>query len=319
MLPPRLPEMSEIAARNRFNAALAGELADLAEFGARLLDRISPPNWTLEWSLPVWLGNAHRLDTSIIADLTLANVLGLAYIKLQDDLLDGEVGGDDRQAALLLSSVLHRKWLLVYSGIFPGGSPFWRYFEQYMTQWVRATWVSRQHFQPWTAWGEEDLLILGQRGAPLKICAAGACLLAQRAERIPQLESALDHLLIGAVLLDHALDWSDDLAAGRYNAFVAYASGWPQMAEHQTANRQAVAEELLVGRAGQPYFQLLRRELMAARAMARQAGCEDLARYISWLRRETFSYSNGMATTARDQLHRAIENLFVAAETHAGV
>ena len=197
----------------------------LAECGRRLLDRISPPNWTLEWSLPGWLGSALGLDASTIADLTLANVFGLAYIKLQDDLLDGEVGEDDRQAALLLSSVLHRKWLLVYTGLFPGDSPFWGYFEQYMTQWVRATWASRQeHSKPWAAWGEEDLLILGHRGAPLKICAAAACLLAQRAELIPQLESALDHLLIGAVLLDHALDWADDLAAGRYNAFVAYAS-----------------------------------------------------------------------------------------------
>ena len=320
MQPPRLSETLEIVVKSLYGAALAGEPAELAEFGARLLDRLAPPNWTLEWSLPGWLGSVHGLDTSTIADLTLANVFGLAYIKLQDDLLDGEVGGDDRQAALLLSSVLHRKWLLVYSGLFPGGSLFWRYFEQYMTQWVRATWVSRhEHSKPWTAWGEEDLLILGHRGAPLKICAAAACLLAQRAELIPQLESALDHLLIGAVLLDHALDWVKDLTAGRYNAFVAYASGWPQTAEHQSANRLAVAEEYLVGKAGQPYFQLLHRELIAARAMAYQVGYEDLARYISWLRRETISYSKGMAATVRDHLHRAIESLFVTAETHAGV
>ena len=317
---PRLPETLEIIVRTHFGAALTGEPAELTEFGARLLACSAPPNWTLEWSLPAWLGGALELDASSVADLTLANVFGLAYIKLQDDLLDGEVGGDDRQAALLLSSVLHRKWLLVYSGLFPGDSLFWRYFEQYMTQWVRATWASRQeHSKPWAAWGEEDWLILGQRGAPLKICAAAACLLAQRSEQIPQLESALDHLLTGAVLLDHALDWAEDLAAGRCNAFVAYASGWPQTAEHQTANRRAVAEELLVGRAGQPHFQLLRRELTTARAAARQAGYEDLARYISWLRRETVSYSKGIAATARDQLHRAIASLFVAAEAHAGV
>jgi hypothetical protein len=321
MQPPRLSETLEIVVKSLYDAALAGEPSALADCGRRLLDRISPPSWTLEWSLPGWLGSTHGLDTSTIADLTLANVFGLAYIKLQDDLLDGEVGGDDRQAALLLlSSVLHRKWLLVYSGFFPGDSQFWSYFEQYMTQWVRATWASRQECsKPWAAWGEEDLRILSQRGAPLKICAAAVCLLAQRAELIPQLESALDHLLIGAVLLDHALDWSDDLAAGRYNAFVAYASGWPQTAEHQAANRRAVAEELLVGRAGQPYFQSLQRELAVARATACQASCEDLARYISWLRRETLSSSKGMAAMARDQLHRALESLFVAAEVHAGV
>jgi hypothetical protein len=318
-MPPRLAEKSKITARDRFGAVLAGEPADLAEFGARLLDRISPPNWTLEWSLPGWLGDALGLDASIVADLTLSNVLGLAYVRLQDDLSDGDVGEGDRLAALLLSSVLHRKWLLVYTGLFPGDSRFWSHFERYMTQWVRATWGSRPPYaKSWAAWGEADLLILGQRGAPLKICAAAACLLAQRAELIPQYESALDHLLTGAVLLDHALDWAEDLAAGRYNAFVACASGWPQTVEHQAANRQAVAAELLVGRAGQSYFQLLYRELTAARALARQAGCEDLARYISWLRREALSYRKAMAATARDQLHRAIESLFVAAEAHAG-
>jgi hypothetical protein len=284
----------------------------------RLLDRIAPPNWTLEWSLPGWLGSALGSDASNVADLTLANVLGLAYIKLQDDLSDSEVGQDDRQAALLLSAVLHRKWLLVYTGLFPGGSPFWGYFERYMTQWVRATWASRQkHAKPWAAWGEKELLVLGHRGAPLKICAACAGLLAQREGLIPHLESALDHLLTGAVLLDHALDWSGDLAAGRHNAFVAYASARPQAPEHQGANRRAVAEELLVGKAGQPYFQLLRRELTAAQTLARQAECEELARYISWLRSETISYNKGMATAAHDQLRQALEHLFVAAATHS--
>jgi hypothetical protein len=104
-----------------------------------------------------------------------------------------------------------------------------------------------------------------------------------------------------------------------YNAFVAYTSAWPQTAEHQAANRRAVTEELLVGKAGQPYFQLLRRELAAARALARQAGCEDFFRYIAWLRGETLSYNKGMARAAHDRLHRAIEGLFAAAETHAGV
>ena len=320
MPPPRLPETLEFAVRGQFGAALAGEPAELTDFGARLLDRIAPPNWTLEWSLPGWLGDALGLDASSVADLTLANVFGLAYIKLQDDLSDGDVGEDDRQAALLLSTVLHRKWLLVYTGLFPGDSPFWGYFEQYMVQWVRATWASRQDQpKPWATWSEEDFLLLGHRGAPLKICVAAACLLVQGEGLIPQLESALNHLLTGAVLLDHALDWADDLAAGRYNAFVAYTSAWPQTAEHQAANRRAVTEELLVGKAGRPYFQLLRRELAAAQTLARQAGCEDFVRYIAWLRGETLTYSKGMAAAAHDRLHRAIKGLFAAAETRAGV
>ena len=192
-----------------------------------------------------------------------------------------------------------------------------------MTQWVRATWVSRQeHSKPWTAWGEEDLLILGHRGAPLKICAAAACLLAQRAELIPQLESALDHLLIGAVLLDHALDWADDLAAGRYNAFVAYASGWPQTAEHLDGQPAAVAEELLVGKAGQPYFPF------AAPASSQPAVGDMLVRLVMRIlpglhnlvapRDDFLQQRDGCRAVVPSCTPWAIEGLFVVAETHVG-
>jgi hypothetical protein len=205
MQPPRLSETLEIAVKSRYGAALAGEPAGAAEFGARLLDRIAPPNWTLEWSLPGWLGNALDLSAAAAAALTLANVFGLAYIKLQDDLIDGEIAGDDQQAALLLSTALHRKWLLAYTPFFPGNSPFWGYFERYMTQWVGAE-LRSPPVMAFHDYDEADLRGLGERGAPLKICAAAACLLVQREGMISQLESALDHLLTGAVLLDHALD-----------------------------------------------------------------------------------------------------------------
>ena len=135
----------------------------MADGGRRLLDRISPPNWALEWSLPGWLGNAHGLDISTIADLTLANVFGLAYIKLQDDLLDGEVGGDDRQAALLLSSVLHRKWLLVYTVPLSGRLAVLALFRAVYDA-VGAGDLGQPPgaFQALGRWGEEDLLILGR-------------------------------------------------------------------------------------------------------------------------------------------------------------
>ena len=197
----------------------------MAEFGVRVLDHISPPNWTLEWSLPGWLGGALGLDASSVADLTLANVLGLAYIKLQDDLSDDEVGEDDRQAARCCRrcSTGNGCWFtpdssraVRHSGVISNG--IWR------SGYGRPGPAARSTPKPWAAWGEEDLLVLGHRGAPLKICAAGAVPVGATGRADPALESALDHLLIGAVLLDHALDWAGDLAADRHNAFVAYAS-----------------------------------------------------------------------------------------------
>jgi hypothetical protein len=175
-MPPRLPEVLEIAVKSQYGAALASEPSELVESGMRLLDRISPPNWTLEWSLPGWLGDALALAAPAVIDLTLANVVGLAYIKLQDDLIDGEMADDDQRAALLLSAVLHRKWLLAYTALFPSDSPLWGYFERYMTQWVGAE-LRSPPVKAFRDYDEADLRGLGERGAPLKICAAAACLL----------------------------------------------------------------------------------------------------------------------------------------------
>ena len=128
MHPPRLPEKLELAVKSQVGVALAGEPADLGELGMRLLARVSPPNWTLEWSLPGWLGSTLNLSAPTIAALTLANVYGLACVKLLDDLGDGEVVEGDRPVALLLSTVLQRKWLLAYAGLFVSESPFWGLF-----------------------------------------------------------------------------------------------------------------------------------------------------------------------------------------------
>jgi hypothetical protein len=316
MPPPRLSVTLERAVRAEFAAALAGEPPAVAEMGRRVLNRITPPNWTLEWSLPGWLGGTLGLGAPAIASLTLANVLGLAFVKLQDDLLDGEIEDEDRPVAQLLAAVLHRKWLLVFARQLPGESRFWVDFESYMVQWAQATLAGRQGWpRPFADWTDEELLMLGWRGAPLKSCAVAACRLAHRDELIPQFEAALDRLLIGAVLLDHAVDWSDDLMQGRPNAFVAYCSLRPQAPAHQEENRRAVLAELTIGKGGQSYFRLLLGELAAAQALARAAGCGQLARYVSWLRRQTATYRTITAVAARDQLRQVVAHLLVAAET----
>ena len=258
----------------------------------------------LEWSLPGWLGDALGLAAASIADLTLANVYGLAYVRLQDDLIDGEIAEPERRAALLLSTLLYQKWLLIYTGLFAGDSPFWACFERDMAQWIDATLRSnRDPARAFSEFEEVDLHGLGERGAPLKICAAGVCLLTGRAELIPQLEAILDHLLIGAVLLDHAQDWGGDLAAGRYNAFVAHATPSAQVPELMELNRRAVLQELMVGKGARPYFALLRQQLQSAIDASRAAGVLALADYVTWLRNRADAYGKRLAQDARAQLH----------------
>ena len=104
-------------------------------------------------------------------------------------------------------------------------------------------------------------------------------------------------------MLDHARDWTDDLAAGRYNAFVAHASPLAQAAEHAEANRQAVLQELMVGKGARPYFAVLRQQLQIAIDGSRAAGIPALADYVTWLRNQADAYGRRVARDARGRLH----------------
>ena len=76
---------------------------------------------------------------------------------------------------------------------------------------------------------------------------------------------AVDHMLTAQVLLDHLDDWPADLAAGRFNAFVAFVSDLPQTSQNRDANRRHVLGEFFLGEAGAAYVDLAKRHIQAAR------------------------------------------------------
>ena len=111
--------------------------------------------------------------------------------------------------------------------------------------------------KPFSAYSEADFLLLGHRGAPNRPVPPLHAFWQTGTRSLPELEAALDALMIGAVLLDHAADWRRYLRVGRPNAFVAYASPLPQTAELQGANRVAVLALLAADDGGRPYFALI--------------------------------------------------------------
>lgn len=267
------------------------------------LARSTPPNWALEWSLPIWLGEALGVPASASWDLTLANVLGLTYVRLQDALSDGDISPPGRPPALALAPRLFEHWKAVYAGLLADDPQFWLCFERSLAQWTRAlTDSDRLPVKPFAAYDAADFLALGHRGAPLKICAAASCVLAGREAILPDIEAALDELLVGAVLLDHAMDWAADLRAGRPNAFVAYASPRPQTAEQQGANREAVLAVLAVGDGGRAYFRTIAERLRLACEHAEALRLSTLVGYEAWLRDAAARFGRRFAREPRLQL-----------------
>jgi hypothetical protein len=309
--PPVLPAVEILAARAGYLAAFCAAPPGLADAAEVWLDTIRPPQWTLEWGLPFWLGESFRLPSEATRRLVLSNVVGLAYIRLQDALADGETLGIQPALAPLLSTLLYQRWIQEYIDLFSGAPRFWARFAQYLSEWLEAAAASNEMPEhAFQDYGPDDFLRLAHRGAPLKACAAGVCLLAKREDILPALADAIDHLLVGAVLLDHVQDWSDDLAAGRYNAFVAYASPLPQTSEFRETNTRAVQQEICLGDAARPYFQVARDHLQTARKSAEPANCPDFDRYLVWLGEHAAACSERLASNAAALLNDAVRQLF---------
>jgi hypothetical protein len=283
----------------------------LVEAGWALWKRLARPNWFLEWMLPCWLGEAFDLPQHLVRALAAANVLGLATVRLTDDLVDGENVSEERGTVALLAVSLHQAWMLSYVDLFDAGSPFWDYLRRYMVQWQRGASPANAPSASDQFPGEPaDLTWLADRGAPLKICCAGAGLLAGREGGLADLEAALDEYLVAAVMLDHAQDWQEDLAAVRYNAFVDCYSSHRQTAANREANRQGVLEQLLLGEGGVGYFRLLQERTDRALAWARAAPCEGLEAYLGWFSAHAAAYGAGLATAHRDWLRDKVALVF---------
>ena len=269
-----------------YRARAAASGAEAMPLALRLWERLDPAHWSLEWHLPVWLGDAFGLTRDLSSQIAMSNVLGLASIRLRDDLDDGEVDRADVTAAEALSAEFYRAALEPYRRLFPEGDSFWGHLDRWMAEW-RATALEAP-----SGGADEGSreFHLASRGAPLKISAFAVCALASRARDFPTVEACLDHALAAMVLYDHARDWEEDLAAGRWNAFVAMSSSHPQKPEHREKNRASVLAAMLARGSLARYFARIRTRLERANATANRLELTELAAYLSEL----------MATTDRE-------------------
>src|SRR5215212_6076164 len=119
--PDELDPTAVSAAYERRVAAIAPEQVPGA---VRLLDRLDPKRWRLEWHLPLWVGNAFGLDRAISTETAVSNVLGLASLRLRDDLIDGDVDVGDAAGAPVLIATLYEASIDPYRSHFPRGSRF---------------------------------------------------------------------------------------------------------------------------------------------------------------------------------------------------
>jgi hypothetical protein len=247
----------------RLGAASSTDLG----YAVAVAERLTPPRWSLEWYLPVWLCSAFGLEGALARELVLSNLLGLVSVRLRDDLADGDVAFLDRERAERVAGIAFEEALRPYRSRFEMASPFWPRLDGWMTEWAAS------HASP-------DLHA-PSRGAPLKVSGFAICVLADRMDAWRALEFCLDQALTALVLYDQFLDWEADLGAGRWNAFVAATSAHEQRAENLERNRASVLAAMLARGATSDHFARVRAAATEAAALAERLGVSGLHAHLS--------------------------------------
>ncbi len=309
--PALISETDLLALRTAFLSALMQAAPALADDAEQVLARIPPAQWLPEWGLPLWLGEAFGLPHETARTLALCNVFGLAYVKLQDDVYDGELASSAQKRALILANLTYQQALARYAQILGDYPSFWTTLEAALARWSETMLADKE--TPARAFPDyqvEDFQRLAQRGAPLHIGMVGTCLLAGRADAIPSLRLALDDFLIASVLMDHAHDWVDDLEAGRYNIFLAHASPFTPAPTQPETLRRNLLHTIFWGDGGQSYFALARTHLDRARSTVVSLGCARLNDYLAWCADEVAGIAAEWREQALAQLHTFTDLLF---------
>lgn len=291
---------------------VAAGLGDAAVREAeQLAARLVPDQWPLEWYLPFWLGRDFGLQEAVWQQLVVINLLGMAHVRLADDLADETLDRPRRTIKTALGSRLLETSVELLRTLFDRESDFWGRYTTYLDQWRQAG----EGEEMWRD-GPRDRLAsdwewLAWRGAPAKITATGACLLARRAAVIAPLETCIDHTMAATVLLDHADDWPEDLLAGRFNAYVALLSDTPQDARNADRNRQQVLSALMQGDGDDQhsYYRLIDGHLVQAQQAAGQVGSAGLCAYMDAFRQIAQEQGAGQLAAARKTLQDALASL----------
>jgi hypothetical protein len=193
----------------------------------------------------------------------------------------------------------------VYESRFDASSPLWSELERQLTQWRAVRKEQRGAVGPALAWQR-----LAQRGAPTKIAALAVCLLACRPEAFPVLDECLDHGMAAKVLYDDVMDWREDLAAGRWNAFVDTLSTEPQTARRRRSNRDAVLEAMLTSDAIPIYFARINEESLQAATLSEQLRVEPLSAHFRDFAQKAVEQGTVLDYHWRSQVEQAAALLF---------
>ncbi|MNO73262.1 hypothetical protein D3C76_642240 [compost metagenome] len=183
--------------------------------------------------LPLWMQGLTGVPLHKCREFAVANIFGMLYYHIIDAVMD-----DRNQASinmLPIAEFIHLEFIHKYSCSFPADSSFWDYYRKYVAEWAQA--VSTENSSDFFY---ENPVLMGRKAAPVKLSIIAPLLLSYKEALIPQLEEAVDTVLITLQMLDDWDDWEKDLLEGNYNSLVSLVQAELQIPK----DRRPTAEEM---------------------------------------------------------------------------
>jgi len=273
-----------------------------------LCDRLTSPNWQVEWGLPRWLGESRGLPEATCARLVEANVFGLGYIRLTDDDQDGQAATLGAESTRQLAERLYAAAISVYQGLIGPNPWFWGQLERYLAEW-RSTGPESLQLNALRA-TDSELQSLARVGSPLLISVAAVCALARQEDQLARLEAPVRRYLVATVLVDHMSDWQEDLQGGRPNLFVQALLRERPQPTRIDETRLRMAEAMLRPEGAAAYLELAVVQLRAAMSDSEREAVDGLTQTLVRLQERTREASDQLVGGVHSQLRKAADMLF---------
>jgi hypothetical protein len=268
---------------------------------SRLFECVAHPNWSVEWNLPRWLGEYANLPSTVIRDLVRANAIGLVFVKLKDDRMDGELDKRALDDAIHLERLLLKRARSTFSHLVDDAAQLDRSIDAHLKHWNDAGRSSAA----FAGFDLHDLRPLADEGAPLFIVVEVINAIRSNSPIDDRIRASIHHYLVAAVLYDHLKDWRTDLTGGRKNYFISAMLGNNAPGDMDTTLEREVNSVMLHGVKLEQYINLITESLALGVESARACGLMRFAQHLAALGEEAHSGGEQLLRGMQTMLNQA--------------
>jgi hypothetical protein len=223
------------------------------------------------------------MSPSFLGDVEWGQHCLFAFVRLQDDVLDGQAAGP---ALLFAADQYLFEAERAFGGHFSRASRFWSLLLESLETSTRAI-VEADGWQRRPGRKAADLLPkYAEIAAVFRVGSAAVCLKAGRARDLPALARFSDGIATAGQICDDLIDVTEDLRRGRYNYVAQLLLGSARRALDAREAERRIARAIVSSDGADRVFREVRRNLAAAERAAGALPCPEARAHVAFWRGE---------------------------------